>query len=134
MSDPIEQAWARESPAHFATLVSRGGWQIKDAPHLRMLNEKLLDVANGRILRLIITMQPRHGKSEFTSKYFPAWVVGCWPDKRVILASYAAEFAEEWGGKARDIVESHGQRLFGISVRHNSKAAARWVMDGHKGG
>jgi predicted phage terminase large subunit-like protein len=99
-----------------------------------VLNEKLLDVAEGRCTRLIITMPPRHGKSECTSKYFPAWYLGVYPHKRVILASYAAEFAEEWGGKARDLLEYHGERLFGITIKHNSKAAARWVISDAEGG
>ena len=58
-------------PAAFAWLASRGQWRI--APHLDLLAEKLLDVAQGKITRLLIQMPPRHGKSEFASKRFPKW-------------------------------------------------------------
>lgn len=107
---------------------------MRDAPHLQLLNQKLLDVASGKIDRLLITMPPRHGKSEFASKYFPAWFIGCNPNKRVILASYGADFASQWGAKVRDLVETHGPRLFGVGTKHNSNAADRWEIEGHDGG
>ena len=130
--DTFREQWAQQSPAHFATLASLGRWRIAD--HLGLLNRKLLDVAEGRINRLLITMPPRHGKSEFASKYFPAWFLGRYPEKRVILASYEADFASQWGRKVRDLLEHHGSRLFGVMVRHDSKAADRWELADHGGG
>jgi len=55
--------------------------------------------------RLMVFMPPRHGKSELISKYFPAWVLGNWPEKRVILTSYEADFAASWGRKARTVLQ-----------------------------
>lgn len=124
--------WAKQSPAHFATLASQGKWILAD--HLNLLNERLLDVAEGRITRLLITMPPRHGKSEFASKYFPAWFLGKFPEKRVILASYEADFAAQWGRKVRDLIELHGIRFFGISIRRDSKASDRWELVDYAGG
>lgn len=79
-------------------------------------------------------MPPRHGKSEFASKTFPAWFLANWPDKRVIVASYAAEFAASWGRKARTLLQDHGLRFFDVSLRHDSKAADAWDIEGHSGG
>jgi len=98
------------------------------------LNRKLVDVAAGRIKRLIVSMPPRHGKSELVSRYFPAWYIGTFPDKRIILVSYEADFAATWGRKARDLLEEHGPTLFGIRVSGNSSAANRWDIEGHEGG
>src|SRR5919202_5572422 len=78
-------------------------------------------------------MPPRHGKSEFLSKYLPAWYLGTYPDRRVILASYSDTFAAEWGGKARDLLEQHGH-LFGVKVRSDSSARDRWEIAAHAGG
>src|SRR5262245_55162083 len=64
----------RQSPGDYATLVGKGAFRLPR--HLRLLNRKLLDVARGRIDRLIISMPPRHGKSDLTSKFFPAWYLG----------------------------------------------------------
>lgn len=120
------------TPAGFAHKVSAGRWHCP--PHLALLNRKLLDVAAGRCRRLLVMMPPRHGKSELVSKYFPAWFLGTYPDRRVILASYEADFAMTWGRKVRDLLQEHGRRTFGIGVRPDSTAANRWSIDGRLGG
>lgn len=127
-----ERRVARESPADFAALTSKGKWEW--ASHLDVLNQHLADVADGHIKRLLITMPPRHGKSEFASKVFPAWYLLTHPDKRVILASYAAEFAATWGRKARTLLKDFGLRFFDVSLRMDSKAADAWEISGHDGG
>lgn len=99
-----------------------------------LLNRKLVDVAAGRIRRLMVFMPPRHGKSELTSRYFPAWYLGTFPDKRIILASYEADFAATWGRKARNLLEEFGPSLFGVKVSDDSAAAARWDIAEHEGG
>jgi predicted phage terminase large subunit-like protein len=78
-------------------------------------------------------MPPRSGKSEFLSKWFPAWYLGCNPDHRVILASYGADFAAEWGAKVRDILEEFGPTFFGINVRPDRRAADSWGIIGRNG-
>lgn len=104
------------------------------ARHLEMLNRKLVDVAEGRTRRLIVTMAPRHGKSECISKYFPAWYIGRFPERRVILTSYEADFAANWGRKVRDLLDEFGPEYFGVRVRRDSSAANRWDLEGHAGG
>ena len=79
-------------------------------------------------------MPPRHGKSELTSKYFPAWYLGKFPDKRVILTSYEADFAAGWGYKVRNILQEYGPNLFGVQVSAQSAARDRWELQGHQGG
>jgi hypothetical protein len=71
---------------------------------------------NGRDIRtgskrLIVTIPPRHGKSLFISQYFPAWFVGMYPGKGVMLASYEADFAAGWGRSARGILEEWGHLI-----------------------
>lgn len=79
-------------------------------------------------------MPPRAGKSEFTSKYFPAYFLGKFPSQRVLFASYEAEFAASWGRKVRDLLNDHGERLFGVKIRQDTKAADRWEINKHGGG
>lgn len=112
-------------PAGFAVYVSNGVWQLQ--PHLHHLNLKLLDVAKGRCPRLIINMPPRHGKSELVSKHFPAWYLGTYPRKKIILASYEATFAQTWGRAARDLLDEYGQEIFGVGVNQNTRAAGYWM-------
>jgi len=57
------------------------------------------------------------------------------PDKRVILTSYEADFAAQWGRRARDLLEEHGT-IFPTPVKLNpdSSSASRWDIVGNTGG
>ena len=96
------------------------------APHLHLVSRKVAEVAE-RPLRLIVSMPPRHGKSEMLSHWTPVWYLANWPSKRVGLASYAAEFAAEWGRKARDSVEEHEWQL-GLQLRADLNRASHWQL------
>ena len=54
---------------------------FKDAKHHRALAKVLEKVEKGHIPRLIVTLPPRHGKSELASRMFPAWHLGRCPDQ-----------------------------------------------------
>jgi hypothetical protein len=112
--------------------VSKGSWKL--TPHLDLLNRRLLDLAAGKVRRLMVSMPPRHGKSELISRYLPAWYLGTFPDRRVILSSYESDFAASWGRKARELLEQHGLDHFGAKVRSDIAASSRWEIAGHDGG
>lgn len=130
----LEREAGRRSPAAFAMLVSEGRWRM--APHLQRLDRAILETLDGvdGIRRLLVMMPPRHGKSELCSKFLPAWFLGRYPDRRVMLTSYEGAFAAEWGRKARDVLREHGERVFGVSVARCPAAAAAWEVEGHAGG
>ncbi len=83
---------------------------------------------------LVIEAPPRHGKSELCCKYLPAWYLGTFPERRVMLAMHSQALAHDYGRKARDVMEQHGNRCFGVRVRTDSKAADNWNLEGHDGG
>jgi hypothetical protein len=124
--------WNRiATAALFARTVSAGRWNLPD--HLAAIDRELteaLRVGNGR---LILTVPPRHGKSELVSKYFPAWFLGVYRNRRIILAGYEASFAASWGRKARTLLESHGD-MFGVQVDQKSSASDAWNIKGAEGG
>lgn len=90
--------------------------------HIRLLFDKLMGVYNGTIKKLIIEMPPRHGKSELTSKYFPAWWLLNRPQDKIMLTSYEADFASSWGGRVRELLREYGG-IFGVEI--NSLIDAR---------
>ncbi|HEY1064761.1 MAG TPA: terminase family protein [Pirellulales bacterium] len=104
------------------------------APHLTHLTSRLLDVAAGRVKRLMILMPPRHGKSQLTSWYFPAWYLGSRPDARLVLASYEADFAATWGAKARAVLDGFGEPVFGVRPAGKPSSGGRWNVAGRRGG
>jgi predicted phage terminase large subunit-like protein len=114
------------TPADFAVLVSNGAW--KRAPHLALLEEALIGLSERRIRRLLVQMPPRHGKTELTSRAFPAWYLAAHPTHRVILASYGANFAKTHGRRAREYLEEFGG-MFGVHVKQRASAAFDWELD-----
>lgn len=103
------------------------------APHHELIASKLEAVERGEIKRLMITMPPRHGKSELASRRFPAWFIGRNADKQIIAASYNSDLANDFGREVRNIVHSpEFSALFKTTLAEDSKAANRWHTD--KGG
>jgi len=131
-STDFEILRATAIPSLFAKYVSRGRWRL--ARHLAELDRAIERTIKRPCGRLLITFPPRHGKSEFISKYFTAWYTGTFPDRRTILTSYEAGFAAQWGRKARDILEEWGPSIFGVSVSKKSSAADRWDIADREGG
>lgn len=94
--------------------------------HIELINDKLMDVVDGKIQRLIISMPPRHGKSEIISKYFPSWYLLNYPNKRVIITAHSADFAvDRFGRPIRNIVSQFGDQ-FGVTLAKDSNAAHRF--------
>lgn len=96
-----------------------------------MIAAKLEAVAEGTVDRLMVNMPPRHGKSELASRRFPAWLLGTNPEIEIVVASYNADKAREFGYEVRDIVRSAEYRaLFpGVALKEDSRAADRWNTD-----
>jgi len=77
---------------------------------------------------LIITLPPRHGKSQECSIDFPAWFLGRNPTKEIIEASYSAELAQDFGSKTREKVNSEEYRLIfpEVQLRPDEQSKAHW--------
>lgn len=86
-------------PHTFAHKASGGLWQPYQ--HLRLISSLIGPAIVRGGARFIVTVPPRHGKSELISNWVPTWFLHNNPDKKVILASYAQEFASKWGAVVR---------------------------------
>jgi predicted phage terminase large subunit-like protein len=113
------------SPADFAEYVSRGSW--RRAAHLKLLSDKLAELEARGIRRLIVTMPPRHGKTQLCSRAMPAWYLLKHPTHRVILASYGERFARGHGRQAREYLEEFGHH-WDVSVKSTTRAANEWEL------
>lgn len=107
----------------FAQRLSEGKWTA--APHHDYLGGWLEDAEQGKRVRIVIEEPPRHGKSEQASYWFPVWYLNRHPERRIILCSYEAGFAAEWGRKVRNTIEEHSEEL-NVQVAQRSHAANRW--------
>ena len=66
----------------------------------------LTKVARGETQRLIINVPPRSMKSITVSVAFTSWIMGHWPYKRIMCASYADDLARKLSNDTRHILES----------------------------
>jgi len=110
-NDPDDILLSRYDVQHFHTLLA----------------EALEAVERGEIPRLIITMPPRHGKSQLANWAFIPWYLGRNPYNSVITASYNEALAEEAGSKVREYMLSpmFAQVFPNCHLRKGSKAVDR---------
>jgi predicted phage terminase large subunit-like protein len=115
----------RESMLGFATHVYPG---FKVGPHHRKLSKIFEDVIAGKKKRVIINIAPRHGKSEFSSYLFPAYFLGKYPDKKIIMGTHTAGLSEDFGRRVRNLIESDEyQELYpDTRIADDQKAAGKW--------
>lgn len=83
---------------------------------------------------LVVTVPPRHGKSQQCSIDFPSWFLGRNPEKEIITASYSADLAQTFGSKTRDKVNSEEYRVIfpNVRLREDEKSKGHWRTN--KGG
>lgn len=101
-------------------------------PALDLIGDALVDVAEGRCNRLMISMSPQEGKSEACSRRFPTWMLARYPWLRIAIVSYAHGVARRWGRRIRDDIAEHGDQL-GIRLDPRSTAAHEWRLAGEDG-
>ena len=82
-----------------------------DAPHLLLLQSKIEAVNKGEIRRLIVSMPPRHGKSELLSIHAPVWLLEQNPKREIISAGWGVVLARKFTRKARQLAERAGLEL-----------------------
>lgn len=67
---------------------------------------KVLDkFERGEIKKLMIFIPAQHGKSEISSRRFPAYALGCNPDRKIALCSYGAEHAQAFNRDVQRIID-----------------------------
>ena len=93
----------------------------------RYIADALQKVERGEILRLIINVQPRVGKSELVSRRFPSWFIGRDPYRQVAVGSYADSLAQDFGREVREIMKTQMyQQVFpGVELRKGSASVDR---------
>ena len=79
----------------------------------KVIAEHLDKVYEGKIKKLMIFVPPQHGKSELSTRSFPAYLLGKNPKLKLALASYNATLAEQFSGEIqRRIVSDEFKALF----------------------
>jgi predicted phage terminase large subunit-like protein len=100
----------------------------KVGKHHRILANMLMDIADGKETRTCVNMPPRHGKSQLISIYFPAWFLGKYPNKKVLMVSHTTDLAVDFGRKVRNLIDRPEYKSIfpTVSLALDNKSAGRW--------
>lgn len=111
-------------------------WRV--TPALQLIDDALVDVAEGRCKRLIVTLPPQEGKTSICAQAFPLWLLTFRPELRNAIASYEQDIAQRNGRRIRDWISTFdgtdGTLDLGLRVQRGDHSAARWSLQGHVGG
>jgi len=123
-SEMIKKAGQKD----FLTFVDHVYPGYKVGPHHKRLARIFEEIASGAKKRVIVNIAPRHGKSELISYLAPAWFLGNYPHKKVIMASHTADLAVNFGRRVRNLVaaDSYKEIFPQIELQQDSKSASRW--------
>ena len=123
-----KQAVKTHGAEHFLDFIQHvyPGYIIGE--HHRRLAKIFEAIANGEKKRVIVNIAPRHGKSELISYLAPAWFLGKFPAKKIIMASHTADLAVNFGRRVRNLVGSDAYKdVFPeVELQADSKSASRW--------
>ena len=116
------------SQASFLEFIKHVYPGYKVGPHHLKLAQIFEDIAAGKKKRVIVNIAPRHGKSELISYLAPAWFLGKYPQKKIIMASHTADLAVNFGRRVRNLVgsDSYKEVFPQVELQADSKSASRW--------
>lgn len=101
-------------------------------PQHKLFADILHKVEKGELLRVAISLPPRHSKTETFTRLFPAWFAGRDPYRQVMLVGYSQEFSEnEFGRKIKPMVDSarYRQVFPRATLRDGSKSVKNLMFD-----
>ena len=116
---------ARGDMLDFAKHVYPG---FKVGPQHRKLAKIFQDVVDGKKKRVIINIAPRMGKSEFSSYLFPAYFLGNFPNKKIIMGTHTAGLSEDFGRRVRNLLdtEEYSEIFPNTQIAADQSAAGKW--------
>lgn len=121
VTQALSASW-RVWPHTYAATASNGRW--RPYRHLNHMAVTIADAIRAGGGRVIVNVPTRYGKSELVCHWLPTWYLDAYPHKRIILVSYAAEVAADWGRRVRDEFAQNPSCL--TKLREDTTAAHRW--------
>lgn len=99
------------------------------AKHHCLVIEKLQQVVDGTLRRLMVFMPPGTAKSTYCSVLLPLYYLGVHNTRRVIAASFDTGLSTKFGRTVRNLVSSPDyQRLFPNPIAGDTRAKGEWDL------
>ena len=134
----LSQKVNQQSKSDFLTFVRMmapmlvSDWRM--GRHIEVISNKLKELEEGKVKRLMVFLPPRSSKSVICSKLFPAWYIGRHPEHEILTVSHSDQLSSDFGRSVRDVVNTEEfQKIFrGVSLRSDVRAAGKWKTN-HNG-
>lgn len=109
---------ARRSYMDYLSYVGGSRWKrTRFAEYLASEIQTFVETDTGNAYDiLVLETPPQHGKSMTVTEALPSWILGRYPEWRVILASYNDETAERFARRNKEKVSRHGKVLFNAEI------------------
>lgn len=131
---PADKIKRYATPGELAKIVEP---TTKQTALMDLLDQTLVDIENGACDRVLISCPPQEGKSTRVTKTGPLWFLLNNPNRRIAIASYNQELANEFGRDIRNMITSNqGEDEtvdLGLRIASDNGAVAKWSLAGHKG-
>lgn len=112
---------------------------LQIGPHTRAVCDRLTkavsDFRAGRSTYLEVVIPFRHGKSDCSSRYLPAWFLGQCPDAEVMITGYAADLVQGFSRDVRGIIMDERYRTVfpGVALDATTNNAGERRIAGRTG-
>ncbi len=114
------------TPATLAMKTSFGRWVA--AKHLAYISTIVATELVKGNARILVSMPPRHGKSEFLSVNVPIWSLDRWPWWKVLITAYGVELSADFSRKARDtILEPDNQEILNVRIKNDARSVTNFI-------
>lgn len=116
---------ARALPGGLAMYHTSGEWQY--GKHHELLEDKFIQAENKPV-KYLVSMPPRHGKTEFLL-YFIAWYMMRNSNERIMIISHSEDFAtSQISRRIRNIVREVGPKLFNVDLDPEATSVKEWHL------
>lgn len=108
------------------TLAMKLNPRIIPARHLMLISSVVASAIAKGGGRIIISLPPRHGKSELITKNVPIWTLENYGRKNVILCSYGGDLSSDFGRQVRDLIKGNEANL-NLRIRPDAERVNNWL-------
>ena len=107
--------------------------------HLKEFCEKLQEFTKSDKKAMVVNMPPRHGKS-FTASHFIEWLLGNYPDKKIMMGSYNDILSTRFSKLVRDDISEikgdadkivYSDVFPDVKIKSGDGAMNLWSIDGY---
>ena len=132
LAEYARQELARRDFWYYCKYMDRSFF-TENKKHLKLIAHKLQKVYEGEILKLMISLPPRSGKS-YTVSLWCSWVLGKNNESALMRNSYAATLAEKFSYDIRDIIKKdiYLEVFPDVQLKADKRRVDDWAIEGAK--